>query len=326
MSEAPSSSPRRLLLIANPISGGGRGQDRTEALAAALRGRGIDTEIHFTQCAGDATARAAAATAEGWDGLVAIGGDGTVNEVLNGMQDPGLGLGVLPVGTANVLAKELRLPRHPVAAAALLATGQRRELAVGLADGRRFLLFCGVGIDGAVVRRLAAVRTGTLGKHKWLGPIVHTVRHWPRFELAATFADGCRLDGLSEVLVTRVRNYGGVVSLVRDIDVGSGRLHVLCFRQRSRRAWIWLGARALCRRLREGPSLVVRHTTAVQIDGAAPMQIDGDDGGDAPVQVTLSPRRALLFAPPPRASLRRDVAADRVAGAEGEGVVHHERQ
>jgi YegS/Rv2252/BmrU family lipid kinase len=294
---SPPSPPRRLLLIANPISGGGKGKRLAGELAAALQRRGVDAAVHLTSRAGDATERAAAAGDEAWDGLVAIGGDGTVNEVLNGMPDPSRHLGVLPVGTANVLAKELRLPHRPDAVAGMLAAGHWRHLAIGRTGGRRFLLFCGVGIDGAVVQRLAAVRTGTLGKHKWLGPILHTVRHWPQFELAATFADGTRLAGLSSVLVTRVRNYGGVVRLVPGIDAADGLLHVLCFRHRHRLAWVWLGTLALAGWLRPGPGLTVRTTTAVRIDGVAPCQIDGHFGGMSPIEVDLLPSQARLFTP-----------------------------
>ena len=296
MNERPS-APRRLLLLANPVSGGGRGRAAAAALAVALERHSIGASIHYTTCAGDAGKRAASAAAEGFDGVVAIGGDGTVNEVLNGLPDPSLPLGVLPVGTANVLAMELRLPAKPDVAAAVFAAGHRRSLAIGLCNGRRFLLFVGAGIDGAVVRRLAEVRTGTLGKHKWLPPILHTVRNWPSHSLAATFADGSRLDGLSSVLVTRVRNYGGVMQLVPGIDPYGDTLHVLCFRARSRVTWIWLGCCALFGRLRAGRHLEVRATSTVRIDGDAAWQIDGEHGGAGQASIGLMPQRASVFVP-----------------------------
>ncbi len=284
------------MLIANPISGGGRGRQLAPQLASALRERGVHAEFHLTTAAGDGALQARAAGSEPWDGLVAIGGDGTVNEVLNGMPDPTRPLGVLPVGTANVLAMELGLPRKVEACADLLARGATRPLAIGRCGERRFLLFVGVGIDGAVVHRLSQVRTGTLGKHKWLGPILHTAWHWPRYALRATFADGEVLDDLSSVLVTRVRNYGGVVLLPKSVDAASGLLHVLCFRSRSRTAWLWQGLRGMCGRMQAGPNLLVRTATSLRIDGEAPFQIDGDHGGMAPVQVDLLPQAANVFA------------------------------
>ncbi len=293
--------PRRLLVIANPISGGGRGRVLVPELCAELRRRSIEAEPYFTTAAGDAAARAQRAGAEAWDGIIACGGDGTVAEVCNGMPDLSRPLGMLPLGSANVLAKELGLPRRPAELATLLAAGTRRQVAVGRCDGRRFLLFCGIGVDGAVVQRVSEVRTGTLGKWKYTGPILHTLRRWPQFTLGAEFADGSRLSGLSSILVTRVRNYGGVLRLTPDVGVDSGLLHVLCFTTRSRVGWLWQGCKALLRGLREGPALTVRQTTSVRIDGEAPFQIDGDYGGMTPIAIDLEPGCATLFAPLPRA-------------------------
>ena len=293
--------PRRVLLIANPISGGGRGRDLAPRLAEALRACGVEAEVYLTRASGDAAARAAAAGPEPWDGLVALGGDGTVNEVLNGMPDPSRPLGVLPVGTANVLALELALPRDVDAAAAVIAGGHLHELAIGLCGARRFLLFVGVGIDGAIVKRVSERRTGTLGKHKWIGPLLHTVWRWPRPSLQVICDEGPPLTDVSSVLVARVATYGGIMRLP-DADRDSGELHVLAFHVRSRWSWLYHGLRATLGRLRPGPHLTVRRAKAVRVAGAAPFQIDGDHGGDSPVELSLLPTRARLYAPTPPGS------------------------
>lgn len=291
--------PRDILIIANPIAGGGAARALVPALAEHLGRHGCAPMVHFTTGQGDAAARARSAGAERWDALVAVGGDGTVNEVLNGMPDPTRPLGVLPLGTANVLACELGLPRDPAAAAAAFAAGNTRPLAIGTANGRRFLLFCGIGVDGAVVQALEQRRTGTLGKRKWLAPVLTVVRRWPRFALSATLADGTVLDDLQEVLVTRVRNYGGVLRLTPGVDPDDGRLHVLCFRGRSRVWWAWQGLRGLLHRMRPGPALTVVTTTALRVHGTAPYQVDGDFGGMAPVALALLPAPARLLVPGP---------------------------
>lgn len=290
-------------MIANPISGGGRSRSTVPVLCAALRARGITAESFFTAAAGDASTRARQAATEDWDGLIAAGGDGTINEVLGGMPDPTRPLGFLPAGSANVLAVELGLPRDPERAAAVFAAGHLRDHAIGDCSGRRFLLFVGAGVDGAIAERLSRVRTGTLGKRGWVGPILHTTWHWPHFALRATLADGTVLDDLSSVLVTRVRNFGGLASLTPGIDPADGQLHVLAFRMRGRLAWTWQGLRAVCGRLRPGRSLTTHTTTALRIDGDAPFQIDGDHGGHTPVDIRLLDAPARLYAPagPPSA-------------------------
>lgn len=288
---------RRILVIANPIAGGGRGRSLAEQFVVALRVRGCTADLHLTQAAGDATERARRAGTEPWDALVAVGGDGTVNEVLNGMRDPSLPLGMLPVGTANVLAIELGLPKAIEPAAAAVAAGRTRRHAIGVANGRRFLLFCGAGVDGAVVKRLHDVRSGTLGKHKWVAPILHTTIHWPRYTLRATLADGEVLDGLSQVLVTRVRDYGGVVKLPRAIDPGQDTLFVLGFRHRGRLAWIGQGLLGLIRCMHPTQRLLLRRTSALRIDSDAPYQIDGDFGGAGPIEVHTDPVAANVIVP-----------------------------
>lgn len=289
--------PRRLLVIANPISGGGKSRSLVPQLCQELAKRGIKAVGYFTERAGDAADRARRAWQEPWDGLVACGGDGTINEVLCGMPDPSRPLGILPVGTANVLAKELGLPHSPHQLAELLQRGTQRSLPIGCANGRRFLLFCGAGLDGAVVQRLTTVRTGTLGKHKWLGPILHTAWHWPQFDLRVTFAEGDNLTGLSSVLVTLVRNYGGVLHLPREIHAGGDALVVLCFRQRSRAAWAWQGLRGMLGLMRPSNQLLLRHTRSLRIEGMAPVQVDGDHAGMSPINLELLPQRACIFAP-----------------------------
>ncbi len=294
--QAGSSAPRRVLLIANPISGGGRGRAGAPALAAALRARGVEAEVHRTNAAGDAERRAATAAGEAWDALVALGGDGTVNEVLNGMADLDVPLGVLPVGTANVLALELGLPRDVDAAAAVIAQGRAHPLAVGISGGRRFLLFVGVGVDGAIVKRMSEVRTGTLSKLKWLGPLLHVVRRWPQPRLRVSCDGGAPLDDVHTVLVTRVRNYGGILYLP-DAHRDSGELHVLAFHMRSRLRWLYHGLRATLGLLRAGRHLTILRAREVRIEGAAPCQLDGDYAGESPLQISLEAAAVRVLAP-----------------------------
>jgi diacylglycerol kinase family enzyme len=288
---------QRVLILANPIAGGGRSKRLAPQLADALRARGVKAEVYFTQRAGDAGARARAPAGEGVDALIAVGGDGTLNEVLNGMPDPSVPLGVLPVGTANVLACELRIPKDPVRLAELIASRHTREHAIGVANGRRFLLFCGAGLDAAIVEEVARTRTGTLGKWKWLPSIFRIVVRWPLPRLRATFADGSSIDNLSSVLVTRVRNYGGVAQLPKGIDPASPQLFVLCFSARSRIVWAWLGLRAALGLLSPCRWLTMRAASEVHIEGTAPMQIDGDFAGSTSAKVKLHAARANLFAP-----------------------------
>jgi diacylglycerol kinase family enzyme len=290
---------RRVHIIANPIAGGGRAARRAPELVRCLAQRGIDAELSFTAAAGDAQRLAAGCSPGRQDAVLVVGGDGTLNAVLNGLPDPSLPLGVLPMGTANVLACELRLPRDPDRLAALVADGHTTRAAIGRANGRRFLLFVGAGLDGAMVERVEQVRRGTLGKWRWFAPVLHVVWRWPLQSLWVETDAGTRLDGVSEVLVTRVANYGGVMRMPVDLRIGESSFAVLCFRQRTRLGYLLAALRASFGRLRPGIDVEVLLARAVRIGASepAPFQIDGDFGGRTPLDISLDETEARLVTP-----------------------------
>jgi diacylglycerol kinase family enzyme len=146
----------RVVLIANPHASrfSGRQRDRVAAALAAAH----KVEMFQTTHPGQAAVLTRRAVADGAEVAAVLGGDGTVNEVVNGLGDAATMLGLLGGGHTNVLARGLGLPADPDRAAArlldLLAAGARRRLSLGTADGRRFVLNAGLGLDGAIVREV----------------------------------------------------------------------------------------------------------------------------------------------------------------------------
>lgn len=293
--------PREFLIIANPISGGGRSRTVAPQLRDALIERGLGAELFFTARGGDAGRRAAEIEVGQYAGVISVGGDGTLNEVLNGLPDPSIPLGILAMGTANVLALVLKLPFEPIALADLLAAGHTRPAAVGLVEGRRFLLFVSSGLDADIVQRVEEVRTGTLGKLKWIGPVLHTIRRWPVRERRITTDEGIVHEGVTTVVVSRVNTYGGILTLPGDIDLEDGFLHVLAFRQRSRWQYFRVVVRALLGRLRVGRDVIHLPTRGLRIEGDSDSvwQVDGDLGGKGDLRISLHEATARLFAPTP---------------------------
>ena len=123
----------------NPCSGGGRKLHRLAEAIESLRSLGWEVSRAESRARGDGTPLAQAAVAEGWDMVIACGGDGTTNEVIQPLVGTRVALGVIPLGTSNVFARQEGIPLDPVGAASVLATGTPREVDVGVADGRYFL-------------------------------------------------------------------------------------------------------------------------------------------------------------------------------------------
>ena len=288
---------RNFLIIANPISGGGRSRERAPELRDALQARGATAELYFTERSGDAGRRAAEIGEGEYDAVVSVGGDGTLNEVLNGLPDPTIPLGILAMGTANVLALELKVPRDPRELAEVLIAGRLQSAAIGLVNDRRFLLFVSSGLDAEIVRRVDEVRTGTLGKLKWTGPILHIIRRWPVESHRVVTDDGAVFDDLTTVVVSRVGTYGGLLGLPGGVHIGDGKLHVFGFRQRSRWAYLRAMIRALAKRLRPGRDVEHIATTGLRIEATGTWQVDGDVGGRGDLCLSLLPTSARLFVP-----------------------------
>jgi diacylglycerol kinase family enzyme len=134
------------VLIANPWASGVDEERLIRVRAALPEG----TELRLTSVRGEATELVRGLSGR-VDALYVFGGDGTYNEVLNGL-DADTPVGFIPGGGTSVLSRALGLPRHPVAAAQRLAEGSRRRITVGRVNGRRFGFACGIGIDAEVVR------------------------------------------------------------------------------------------------------------------------------------------------------------------------------
>jgi diacylglycerol kinase family enzyme len=286
-------------IIANPIAGGGRGKQAGEELLRALQARALEAELFLTKAKGDGSRFATRLNPQNRSAVLVVGGDGSLNEVLNGLPDPTLPLGLLPMGTANVLACELALPSRPEDLADLVQQGRLIDLDIGLANERRFLLFLGAGMDASIVHRLEQVRKGRLGKLRWTGPILHTALHWPRPRIRVELDGGEVIEGCSQVLITKSRSYGGVMRMPAGISMKPGPFHVLCLHQRGRLAYGLVGLRGMLGRLRPGRDLGYYRAERVELSSTAevPCQIDGDGAGTTPQSLRIAEEKVKLFAP-----------------------------
>ncbi len=136
-----------LAFIVNPTAGGGRARQRWARVEAELRQRNVRWQTFFTEGVGHATTLARAAAAEGYDAVVAVGGDGTLNEVVNGAVGSDVSVGLIPLGTGVDFSRTTLLPRDPVAALDVVLAGRVRRVDVGVVNGRYFCNVAGTGFD-----------------------------------------------------------------------------------------------------------------------------------------------------------------------------------
>jgi diacylglycerol kinase (ATP) len=301
---------RDALLIVNPTAGGGRRAKHLDEARRIFRKSGIETELQNTAAPGEATVMARRAVDESRQLVIVCGGDGTVNEVVNGLACSQVPLAVLPAGTANVLAKELRLPWNLPRAAELIAHAPYRRIALGLAipdkasgEPRYFLSVAGAGADGALV---SAVRPEIKRQAGILAYWQEGLRQLTRYDfpLFRTQMAGNAINiDASLVIVGRTKHYGGPFKITTEADLLQPEFELAFVTTRS--AWryiaylplIWAGKLRGARYVRffKTNSLQCASNSASQVQ----IQVDGEPAGRLPVEFRIVPDALTLAIPDP---------------------------
>jgi diacylglycerol kinase family enzyme len=226
--------------------------------------------------------------------IVAAGGDGTINAVFNGLAGNRATCAVLPLGTANVLAIELGC-KSPQTATERIIAGKSRPLTAGLissgSKSTRFFLMAGAGFDGAVVRGVTPGLKRRFGKGAYLLSALQRLASWERGELQITTAD--RQFACHSLIVCNAAHYGGSFKLSPGASLFTPTLELLAITGRSRSSLLSFAATTLAGW--QGDSLTRCSAHSIRISGTKPVQVDGDDWGDAPVEITAESNFANII-------------------------------
>lgn len=291
-----------MLIVFNPTAGARR-RGRLARALDVLVGLGVRAEVAETAHAGHATQIAREAAGRGTRLVVAAGGDGTIAEVAHGLAGSAAALGILPLGTANVLAWELGMPNRPERAAAVLAAGRPTWLHPGeaeFADGRRrlFVQMLGAGYDAAVVHGIDLRLKRRLGKGAYVAQGLRELWRY-RFPQFTAVLDGEPFQ-VASAIVTKGRLYAGRHLLAPDAQPNEPGFRVALFRGHVLHAAMYSAALPLDL-LPRMPGVQLLHASEVRLlpsaDGPVPAQADGDACGLLPLVVRDAPRPIQVVLP-----------------------------
>ncbi len=288
---------KRILVIANPTAGR-RLEARLQAVVLALRSRGCEVRVRSTAKRGDAERFAAGVDRKQFDLLAVAGGDGTINEVLNGVRATAPPLAVMPFGTANVLAIEIGLASSTPSIVETLVNGRPRPINLGLANGRRFAVMASAGFDAEVVAKVRLDLKRYFGKGAYLYEAVH------QFLTFQASSYRVRIDGTdypaAGVVIANGRHYGGRFVVAPAASLEMPGLHVCRCLAPGRFAMARYAVAMITGRLAERPDYRISEATHVEIDGpaGAAMQADGDILTRLPVTIESLPDAVELIFPP----------------------------
>jgi YegS/Rv2252/BmrU family lipid kinase len=312
------------VLIYNPTAGKLRRdperilQTTTESLARAKLVSPGSIRSNATSAPGDATRIAREAVAAGADLILVLGGDGTVNEAVNGMVHSSVALGILPGGTANVLAMELGLGSRLDRAIERLSKCAPRRVSVGRLRGshhgagngsfgpgsaaagslngsRHFLAMGGAGLDASIVRALNPEFKARAGKLAyWVSGFAHITERVSEFE--------ARINGNSYrcgfALASRVRNYGGDLEIASGASLAHDDFEFVLFEGSNPLRYLWYMLGVSVKRVKGMTGVHTVRGDLLELPGAAHLQVDGEYAGESPARIDIVPGALTLLMPP----------------------------
>jgi diacylglycerol kinase (ATP) len=295
----------RACVIFNPAAKG----QKAARFRRSLAGIASECELRLTTAAGDARHLATAAVEDGFDTVIAAGGDGTLNEVLNGVGDAPEGfarvrLGILPLGTINVFARELRIPTNPKAAWTVLRQGKEKNidlprLEFGSGENRRSLHFAqlaGAGLDAR------AIQLVSWSLKKRLGPLAYVLaglRALRENQPTFTVSDGVRTISGQLALIGNGQLYGGNFRIFPAADLADGLLDVCVF-PRVNWPMLWrCGAKLLLTGTLPETAVTRLRANSFTLTGSSSIysEVDGELAGPLPARFSVQPRALRVLVP-----------------------------
>ena len=296
-------SLRKATLISNPKTGRYASRRRpVQELAAQLESLGVKVDLRLTQGPGEATKIAARAARNGSSDVIVAGGDGTINEAIQGLAGTKARLAIIPRGTANVLARELGLPLDDKQAVKIAAEGKSRQIYLGVAidettqERRNFVLMAGIGLDASVVRRVQPSLKKRIGKGAfWVSGLSHLATWNPRpfileingQKYTSTFA-----------AIGKAAKYGGDLAITPGARLDQPEFEICIIDTRSRLRYLHLLSQAMRNGMpRNTAEVQFVNAVSVRAHGDAQVQIDGELIGHLPMRFEIAPHSLTVIVP-----------------------------
>lgn len=296
-------STRKATLISNPKTGRYSSRRRSiQDVASRLETLGVAVDLQLTSGPGDATKIAARAARNGSSEVIVAGGDGTINEAIQGLAGTDARLAIIPRGTGNVLARELGLPLDEEAALAVVAQGKSRKIYLGLAidettnESRYFVLMAGIGLDASVVGRVQPSLKKRIGRGAfWVSGLSHLANWNPQpFTLeingdkySATFA-----------AIGKAARYGGDLAITPGARLDQPEFEVCIIQTASRVRYLRLLSQAMRSGMpRDKREVCFVNAVTVKAHGNAQVQIDGELIGALPMRFEIAPHSLEVIVP-----------------------------
>lgn len=289
---------RGLLLIVNPVAGGGRPARALPQVQSEIRRLGLDQRFEYTRSLQHGRELALGAAANG-EVAVAFGGDGLIGTVAGALKHSDGVVGILPGGRGNDLCRVLGIPRKPVAACQVLATGVERAIDLGEVGERTFTGIASCGFD-SVVNRIANETTRLRGSLVYAYALVRALPSWQAAEFEVTLdGDAARRFTGYSVAAANSKAFGGGMLLAPNASLTDGLLDVVTIEHMSRLRFLRLTPTVFSGRHVRQRGVEVARAAEVHIEATQPFTLyaDGEPLAELPVTIRTLPGAVRTIVP-----------------------------
>lgn len=295
----------KAMIIMNPSSGKEKANDFVQKIKETLQGRYGDIDIRKTEKEGDAASFATEACIASYDAVISMGGDGTINETINGIaeQDHRPALGIVPLGTINDFARALDIPLEPYEAISLLKVQETRAVDVGKIDEAYFANVLAVGSIAEASYNVTAKQKTRLGSLAYFMEGAKSFLNGEAIDLTVEHENG-RWEGKSFLLLAALTNsVGGFESLAPEASVSDGKIHVFIIKKMSFPKIAAIIPSLLKGELKESDEVEYIPTSFLNVTSSKEhvVNIDGEEGQALPFHAKVLPGHIHVFVPAKKA-------------------------
>jgi YegS/Rv2252/BmrU family lipid kinase len=290
----------KITIIGNPISSGGDTGKRMAKLQRILEDRGHTVTPYLTRFAGDGR-NEIARLSENMDRVVVVGGDGTFNEIVNGLPDrSSVPLLHFPSGNANLMGKDLGLPKNEEKVADLLENGKVVMADAGTMNGEKFIMVCGMGFDARVTEEVKKIRKGKVNNMTYVLPTFRALSTAENSVFRVTVDDDPSEYLGKAVIVANVRTYGGICEIAHKAGIATGVLDVVVLPEENAMAVVkyLIYAKFFKIDMLKNVTYLKARNIRIESGSPIPVELDGDfNGRHDRVDITVIPASVPLVVP-----------------------------
>lgn len=276
-------------IIVNPSAGKGKAGRELPRLKGLLDALGINYSLELTKCAGHATELARLGVQEGWPVIAAVGGDGTINEVINGVAPSRIPLAVIPAGTGNDLVRSLKLPKSWSEAVLAITSSKELKIDLGEDQGCYFASLAGMGFPADVMNNVNLSKGIFSGSMAFVWGILRTLRKLSAIPVRLDLDGEIKTQKVQGIFILNTAYAGGGLKFSPQADYNDGKLDVVVMRDLSVSEIMWLLPKVYRGTHLSHPKVDFYRVRDVKVETTEPLHklFDGNVHGSTPIKATV---------------------------------------